>query len=444
MPQLTPEQRRNIRKALRVAQKLGATPRERKALIEAMGVESNYRHLDYGDRDSVGVLQQRPSQGWGPAGETVEQDVRQFLVAARKANTQGGSAGQLAQRVQRSAFPERYDQLSGQAEQILGSYRGGGSTGPQRASQASYATTPGVDNSGLRRQMLGEFFQQGGVRNPGAVLSLAGSYGQAADVPGTTVRVPGQPMDAGPRDEMVPMGGSKNAGKGTFEISGPDPGRLQPELKSFARKVANIYGGELVGLDGSTHSKYTVNGNVSEHFTGNATDIFTINGKPATGARLIRAGRAALIAAGMPREEALRAPGGLYNVGDHQIIFGVDGAENGGDHTDHLHISARRGADRGHSHSHSGSVSSGSRTQAVSRPEPRARVVPAPAAPVRPQPVARQPKPVVKERLYANPREGLPGAREQTRATGQRLAPRRRVRKPKGRYGAVGRGADTT
>src|SRR5215471_16534084 len=28
--------------------------------------ESNLRNLDYGDRDSVGLFQQRPSQGWGP------------------------------------------------------------------------------------------------------------------------------------------------------------------------------------------------------------------------------------------------------------------------------------------------------------------------------------------------------------------------------------------
>jgi hypothetical protein len=105
-----------------------------------------------------------------------------------------------------------------------------------------------------------------------------------------------------------------------------------------------VLGGTLTGLDGSTHSRLTTTGNVSEHYTGNATDIFTINGKPARGKRLIAAGRAALIAAGMPRAKALRAPAGLYNVGNHQIIFGTNSRALGGDHTDHLHISthARR------------------------------------------------------------------------------------------------------
>ena len=29
--------------------------------------ESKLHNLDYGDRDSVGIFQQRPSEGWGPA-----------------------------------------------------------------------------------------------------------------------------------------------------------------------------------------------------------------------------------------------------------------------------------------------------------------------------------------------------------------------------------------
>lgn len=227
----------------------------------------------------------------------------------------------------------------------------GGSGGGRRASTGTPGTpetvvTPGVDNSLLRKQLVRSFLAEGGVANPNAVLSLAGSYSQAADIPGSveTVTTPGSakrsPSSRG--SGTVPLGGSKNAGKGAFTVSGPNPDRLQKPLSSFARKVADIYGGSLVGLDGSTHSKYTVNGNVSEHYTGNATDIFTIDGKPATGARLIRAGRAALIAAGMPRAKALKAPGGLYNVGGHQIIFGVDGKQYGGNHLDHLHISARK------------------------------------------------------------------------------------------------------
>lgn len=188
MPDLTPEQRRNIRKALAEAKRHGASPREQKALVEAMGVESNYRHLPYGDRDSVGVLQQRPSQRWGPAGESVETDVSQFLERARAANTQGGSAGALAQRVQRSAFPDRYQARSGEADTILASYgRGSDSATPARRIKSTRTvTTPGVDRSMERRAAVGQFLGQGGVANSQAVLTLAGTYGQLADTPGTS------------------------------------------------------------------------------------------------------------------------------------------------------------------------------------------------------------------------------------------------------------------
>ena len=34
--------------------------------------ETGIRNLDYGDRDSVGLFQQRPSQGWGTAEQLMD------------------------------------------------------------------------------------------------------------------------------------------------------------------------------------------------------------------------------------------------------------------------------------------------------------------------------------------------------------------------------------
>lgn len=60
---------------------------------------------------------------------------------------------------------------------------------PEAAPPQQYTTTPAVDNSAMRRQLVGQFLQQGGVRNSNAVLGLAAGYGQAQDVPGTRVPV---------------------------------------------------------------------------------------------------------------------------------------------------------------------------------------------------------------------------------------------------------------
>jgi hypothetical protein len=104
-------------------------------------------------------------------------------------------------------------------------------------------------------------------------------------------------------------------------------------IKTFARQVAAIAGRPLTVGTGTNHSRMTASGNISDHWAGNAVDI------PATGAELREIGRAALIAAGMPRKKALKQKGGLYNIGGHQIIFGINRADLG-DHTNHLHISA--------------------------------------------------------------------------------------------------------
>ena len=73
--------------------------------------ESGLRNLDYGDRDSVGLFQQRTSQGWG----TVEQimDVRYSATKfyeglAKVKGWEDLRVTEAAQAVQRSGFPEAY------------------------------------------------------------------------------------------------------------------------------------------------------------------------------------------------------------------------------------------------------------------------------------------------------------------------------------------------
>jgi len=99
----------------------------------------------------------------------------------------------------------------------------------------------------------------------------------------------------------------------------------------FVRQISALAGEPLTIGTGTNHSQMTVSGNVSDHWSGHAADI------PAAGKELIMLGRMALIAAGMSRKQAMQQDGGLYNVGGHQIIFNT---YEGGDHTDHLHVSA--------------------------------------------------------------------------------------------------------
>lgn len=325
-----------------------ASARPAKALELAGLVESGLQHSKYskvgsGDRDSVGFLQQRPSQGWGPAGESADLDADQFLEKAIALNARGfhGSAGQLAQAVQRSAFPGRYDKMSGQAVQIFGGALGSSSVpGASRVSlnALSSGAIPGTSQDASQAPTVFDVIRNFNAATNGGPASetsslddqLAKSQSMLMEaINRKNAPEPTSPVGLG----ATPLGaeGFGDGGEGSVKITGPNPGRIKPSVLKFAKRISAILGEPIIGSDGTGHSHLTVNGNVSQHSTGNATDI------PATGGDLIKKGRAALIAAGMPKAQAMKQTGGLFNVNGHQIIFNT---HEGGDHTDHLHISA--------------------------------------------------------------------------------------------------------
>jgi hypothetical protein len=109
---------------------------------------------------------------------------------------------------------------------------------------------------------------------------------------------------------------------------------INKPVVQFVRQVAGMLGRRLTIGTGTHHDRLTVNGTVSDHYSGNAADV------PLTGRLLIRAGQDALIAAGMPAAKARRITGGGFNYGGWQIIFNTN-APGWGDHLTHLHIGRR-------------------------------------------------------------------------------------------------------
>ena len=73
--------------------------------------ESQLRNLKHGDRDSLGLFQQRPSQGWGTPAEILDPHTaasRFFLALRRVDRWQAMPVTQAAQTVQHSATPTAY------------------------------------------------------------------------------------------------------------------------------------------------------------------------------------------------------------------------------------------------------------------------------------------------------------------------------------------------
>lgn len=75
------------------------------------------------DHDSVGLFQQRASQGWGSVPELMDPAHSAMLFYAALSRVQGWermSVTAAAQAVQRSAFPGAYQKHQGRAEQVVG------------------------------------------------------------------------------------------------------------------------------------------------------------------------------------------------------------------------------------------------------------------------------------------------------------------------------------
>jgi hypothetical protein len=107
----TPEQTANAATISGVAVRRGLPPRAATIAVATAIQESKLRNITFGDRDSLGLFQQRPSQGWGTV-EQVTDPVHAsgaFYDALLKVKGyETMPITKVAQEVQRSAFPEAY------------------------------------------------------------------------------------------------------------------------------------------------------------------------------------------------------------------------------------------------------------------------------------------------------------------------------------------------
>lgn len=89
--------------------------------------ESHLLNLSYGDRDSVGVFQQRPSQGWGTRQQLLDPvyaTTRFFAALATVSGYQHLLIYQAAQAVQHSADGHAYSQYAPQGAVMAGGFTG--------------------------------------------------------------------------------------------------------------------------------------------------------------------------------------------------------------------------------------------------------------------------------------------------------------------------------
>ena len=123
----TADQIANATTIYQVSQRLGLPQYAAVIAIATALQESDLENLDYGDRDSLGLFQQRPSQGWGTPAEIMNpaySATKFYNALVEVPNWQTIPLTQAAQAVQRSAYPDAYAAHQNQAEYLVATVSG--------------------------------------------------------------------------------------------------------------------------------------------------------------------------------------------------------------------------------------------------------------------------------------------------------------------------------
>lgn len=145
-----------------------------RAIVVALATslqESKLENLAGGDRDSIGLFQQRPSQGWGKPDQIkdpVYAATRFYNALVKVRGWANMRVTDAAQRVQRSAYPEAYERWADEA-QIL--------------TEALTGQAPG----GLSCAGAGEPVLRGADAAQSLGAGLRKDWGEVATVPDTDV-----------------------------------------------------------------------------------------------------------------------------------------------------------------------------------------------------------------------------------------------------------------
>jgi hypothetical protein len=175
-----------------IAEKRNLPARAATIAIATAIQESKLRNLAYGDRDSVGLFQQRPSQGWG-----TEKQILDPVYATNKfydelvkiKGYEQMRITEIAQKVQKSAYPEAYadheqegrlfaSTLSGHSPGGLGCRLNDPTSSDASGLKAALKTELGVGAAGSGRSMTVSAASERAAWSAGAyAVAKASQYG---------------------------------------------------------------------------------------------------------------------------------------------------------------------------------------------------------------------------------------------------------------------------
>ncbi|MFD8301138.1 heavy metal transporter [Streptomyces sp. NPDC059690] len=195
--EFTPEQAVNAATIAAVGTGRGMPERAVAIALATSIQESGLRNIEHGDRDSLGLFQQRPSQGWGTKKQILDPTYAANIFYEHLAKVPDYTKLPLtvaAQRVQRSGFPEAYAKHEPDAALLAAALTGSSPATLTCQGRVDATTVPAAGPDAVRAALVRDFGRD--------VLQPAGAEvggGSSASSPATSAsaRTVTLPVDAG-------------------------------------------------------------------------------------------------------------------------------------------------------------------------------------------------------------------------------------------------------
>ncbi|MFB7247025.1 heavy metal transporter [Streptomyces populi] len=231
--EFTPEQAENAATISAIGTSRGMPERAVAIALATALQESGLRNIRHGDRDSLGLFQQRPSQGWGTEKQIMDPTYSAGIFYEHLAKVPGYSRLPLtvaAQRVQHSGFPQAYAKHEPDATLLAAALTGraAATLTCQGRPAATPAGGPAPVRAALARDFGRDVFQEAGATvaaagasaspEPAAPDSPASSTSPASptsSTPSASSASPASPAPTGIADRTVTVPVPEESDTGT-------------------------------------------------------------------------------------------------------------------------------------------------------------------------------------------------------------------------------------
>ncbi|MFF8695747.1 hypothetical protein ACF08W_26440 [Streptomyces sp. NPDC015144] len=234
---MSPEQAVNAATIAAVGTSRGMPERAVTIALATALQESGLRNIEHGDRDSLGLFQQRPSQGWGTGKQILDPVYSAGEFYRHLAEVPGYSRLPLtvaAQRVQRSGYPQAYAKHEPDAALLSAALTG--RTPAALNCSPPRATAAGADPAKVRAELVRAF---GKDVLPAADKAPAEDAGAAGSTAAGIVSVPVPPAPESAE------GSGKDAGSGGADRRGWELAHWAVAQSEALRLDRVSYGGRV-------------------------------------------------------------------------------------------------------------------------------------------------------------------------------------------------------